>query len=367
MADYYYYKDDQDILNCCSKYLARFNTDYRHTYGPPGTGAQRDRVAEAWRFPVVGIYGGGAAAVPINGGNDYNEVTFIYSGADSQSPVRVSVIGTFATLYSPISLRRAMFEGEPSRYFSVTYVIPQGQVHRYRFIIDNAYPINDPINPQEQRMDNGETWSRFFTDAFTSPLVLETWEMDLLYRLCAEVLPFHTADNTNFLSRFYDYLDRSNRDSLYANVYRLDNSVGEVNFIDNILAREERQHLPDYKTCLRIIDRVLRQRNPFTEPSRMSRDYYFDLYNDMASNQVAGWDYSAYSSPQYFLYLLRRHSVTGAFCHPKYGGNAGAAGWSYLSERYTMPSPVAGQDPITLFNWRRSLEPPLGVSKDYVG
>jgi hypothetical protein len=125
--------------------------------------------------------------------------------------------------------------------------------------------------------------------------------------------------------------------------------------------------LVDYKTCLRIIDRVLRQRNPYTEPSRMSRDYYFDLYNEMASNKVAGWDYSAYSNPQYFLYLLRRHVVTGAFCHPKYGGNAVAAGWAYLEERYTSAPAAPGRDPVTLFNWRRSLEVPLGVNKDYLG
>ena len=59
----------------------------------------------------------------------------------------------------------------------------------------------------------------------------------------------------------------------------------------------------------------------------MSREVYFDLYNEMATNQVAGWNYDAYGSPQFFLYLLRRHVVTGAFCHPKYGGNVGAAGW----------------------------------------
>jgi hypothetical protein len=363
MGDFYFYRDDQDVLNYCSKYLARFNTDSRHTYGLPGVAAPRDLIAEAWRFPIIGTYRSGATAVSAS--QDYNEVMFIYAGADAQSPVSVSVIGTFATLFEPIPMRRAMFEGEPSRYFSVAYAVPIGQVHRYRFIVDNAYPINDPVNPQEELLDNGAVWSRFFTDAFTSPLVMETWELDLLYRLSAEILPFQTADDTNFLSRFYDYLDRAARESLYANVYRMDSSVGEVNFVDNILAREERQHLNDYKVCLRTIDRLLRQRNPYVEPSLMSRDYYFDLYNEMASNNVAGWDYSAYSSPQYFL-LLRRHVVTGAFSHPKYGGNAVAAGWAYLEERY-QSAPTAGQSPVTLFNWRRSLEPPLGVNKDYLG
>jgi hypothetical protein len=140
-----------------------------------------------------------------------------------------------------------------------------------------------------------------------------------------------------------------------------------VNFVDNILAREERDHLLDYKICLRIIDRVLRRRNPFTEPSRMSRNIYFELYQDMASNTVAEWDYVVYSNPQYFLYLLRRHVVTGAFCHPKYGGNAGAAGWAYLEDRYRLPAVAPTQLGATLFDWSRALEKPLGRNADYLG
>jgi hypothetical protein len=196
---------------------------------------------------------------------------------------------------------------------------------------------------------------------------MERWELDILYRLAAEILPFQTDEASNFLARFYDYLDRASQDNVFANAYRMDSSVGEVNFIDNMLAREERHHLVDYKICLRLIDRILRQRNPYTEPTRMSRNLYFDLYNDMASNNVPGWDYGAYANPQYFLYLLRRHVVTGAFCHLKYGGNAGAAGWAYLSERYRLPSPGAGVPGQTLFDWPRAIEKPLGNNPDYLG
>ena len=368
MAGYSFIKDDQYVLNYSAKYLARSNTDRLHAYGPTGVDATRDRILEAWRFPIIDTYGGGAPAVnEPEAFSDYNEVTFIYAGADAESPASVSVIGTFATLCDPIPMQRINFEDEPTRYWSVTYVVPKGQVHRYLFIVDGAYTISDPVNPQEERLENGATWSRFFTGGFTAPLVMERWELDLLYRLSAEILPFQTADSTNFLARFYDDLDRTNRESRYANIYRLDDSVGEVNFIDNILAREERHRLVDYKICLRIIDRVLRQRNPFTEPSRMSREVYFDLYNEMATNQVAGWNYDAYGSPQFFLYLLRRHVVTGAFCHPKYGGNVGAAGWAYLSERYTLPAQGPGQQSETLFEWQRALEAPIGVSADYFG
>ena len=239
--------------------------------------------------------------------NNYNTVTFVYAGADPSSPASVGVIGTFATLYEPLALRQLRWEGEPTRFWALSCAVPKGQQHRYRFVIDGAFPINDPINPQERAEDNGVVWSTFFTDAYSSPVVMERWELDILYRLATEILPFQTQGASNFLNRFYDYLDKASQDSRYAQAYRMDTSVGEVNFVDNILAREERHHLQDYKICLRIIDRVLRRRNPYTEPARMSRNEYIALYNDMASNTVAGWDYQAYASPQYFLYLLRRH------------------------------------------------------------
>ena len=368
MVTSFFYADDQYVLNYCTKYLARFNTDRRNSYGPPGVPAARDNIAEAWRFPIVDTYGGESPAVMDPGQfANYNAVTFIYAGADTKSPASVSLVGTFATLYDPIPLRPVAWEGEPTRFWSLSHVVPKGQKHRYRFIVDGAFPINDPVNPQEETQDNGAVWSCFFTDVYSSPVVMERWELDLLYRLAAEILPFQTEDASNFLDRFYNYLDRASQDSVYGQVYRLDTSIGEVNFVDNILAREERHHLVDYKICLRLIDRVLRQRNPYTEPSRMTRNFYFDLYNDMATDNVVGWDTNAYGSPRYFLYLLRRHVATGAFCHPKYGGNVGAAGWAYLEDRYRLPSPAPGIAGGTLFDWSRALEKPLGANADYLG
>jgi hypothetical protein len=366
--DFFFYPDDEYVLNYATKYLARFKTDRLHSYDASGVDAPRDRIAEAWRFPLIDSYGGGATALTeAKAFADYNAVTFVYAAAQPQSHTSVGVIGTFATMHTPLSLRQVSWENEPTRFWSLSYAVPKGQKHRYRFIVDNASPTNDPVNPQQQMEDNGAIWSSFFTDAYSSPVVMERWEIDILYRLSEEILPFQTQDATTFLNRFYDYLDRDSQDSLYARAYRMDTSVGEVNFIDNILAREERHHLVDYKICLRIIDAVLRQRNPYTEPSKMSRNVYFALYNDMASNTLAGWDYGAYSSPQYFLYLLRRHVATGAFCHPKYGGNAGAAGWAYLGDRYRAPSPGPGQTGATLFDWSRALEKPLGRNADYLG
>jgi hypothetical protein len=360
MSEAYFYKPDRYVLNRCTKYLARFNTDRRHAYGT--VDQPRDRIAEAWRFPIVDTFAGGATAFSDPASfSVYNEVTFVYAGSCSHQPKNIGVIGTFATLHASIPLQQVQFEGIPTRYWSVTYVVPKGEMHTYRFVVEDAAPINDPINPQQIVLDNGVIWSRFFTDSFTGPLVFERWELDILDRIATEILPFQTADSQNFLARFYDYLDQDHKQNVYNNVYRMDSSVGEVNFVDNILAREEWHRLIDYKLCIRMMDRILRLRNPYIDPCKMDRQLYFDLYTQMASGQVPGWDTSVYGDPQFFLSILRRHLVSGAFSHPKYGGNAGGAGWGYLSERYT------DQAGNTLFNWARAIEEPLGVNEEYKG
>jgi hypothetical protein len=91
------------------------------------------------------------------------------------------------------------------------------------------------------------------------------------------------------------------------------------------------------------------------------------LYDEMATDKVGAWDYTLYGSPQYFLYLLRRHVVVGAFSHPKYGGNAGGAGWAYLSEKFHLPPAAPAQAGQPLFDWRHALEKPLGTNADYLG
>lgn len=361
MADgAYFYKSADYVLNHCTKYLARFNTDRRHAYGSKDE--PRDRIAEAWRFPVIDTYAGGADlfADP-QSYNIVNEVTFIYAGTCSHLPNKIAVAGTFATFFEPVPLKQVWFEGEPTRYWSVTYAVPKGEMHRYRFILDDAAPINDPVNPQQMVMDNGVVWSRFFTESFTNPLIFERWELDILSRISTSILPVKTGDVINFLARFYDYLDQATKDRVYNNVYRMDSSVGEVNFVDNILAREEWHRLVDYKICLKLIDGILRERYPNIEPAKMPNSAFTDLYSQMAAGQVPGWDTIVYESPQHFLSLVRRHLVMGAFSHPKYGGNIGGAGWGYLSERY---KDLNGN---TLFDWARAIEKPLGTNEDYKG
>lgn len=340
-------RDDHDILNHCAKYLARETSDSRHNFGQYDPAEFRARVCEPWRFPLIESHSDGQ---DFTASYAWNDVTLVFAAqSQAEAPSEVSVVGTFANLYEPLQLRRLQFQGDDTPFFAVTVVVPKGEVHTYKFLVDGQ-PIVDPINPQLAVLDNGRIWSRFFTQECTQPICLERWEQQLLQRLTDHILPFRTQEGQRALQQ-----------NLVGNTFLLDQSVGAVNFIDKLIAREENHYFDDYKTCLELIDRLLRQRNPFGEPSAMPKPMFVQLYAEMASNNVPGWDYGRYGSPRFFLQLLRRHTFTGAFCHPKYGGNTHAAGWAYLEERFR------DTDGKTLFDWRRAIERPIGNDADYHG
>jgi hypothetical protein len=344
-------RDDQYVLNHCTVYLARHNADERHNFGfgHYADGDPRGRIREAWRFPIIDTCAQPPAGESVA---DLNDVTFVYPVFDS-APVAVSVVGTFAQLYQPIPLRRIQFLGEDTAYFAVTVPVPRRAIFFYKFDVDGNVVV-DPTNPQRVTLDNGVEWSRFFTWECSQPVALERGQLSIVQRLCNHILPFRTREGQRFLSWYYERLDTAARRGLQRRAYRLDDSAGAATFIDHILAREESHHLIDYKICLRQLDRILRQRDPLREPADTSMDHYRELYQEMKEDSVNGWDTDEYGSPQYFLDLLRRHAFTGAFSHPKYGGNAAAAGWAYLEGRFPL-------------NWARSLEKPLGQSESYIG
>lgn len=354
----YYYRDDQYILNHCTKYLVRSNKDSRHHYLPDAPNQTSDNICEGWRFPIIDAYAGGCKAVEDpNNFYNYNEVTFIYD-AGEMSLKSLEILGTFNNLINPVPLEPAYFAKEPTRFYSVTFVVPKNQMHTYRFQVDGKYQC-DPINSHIVKFDNGEIWSALFTDLYSQPMAFENWELVILYRLLEQIVPFRTESAETFLNQFYNYLDRSDKEMKYPHVYRLDDSVGEINFIDNLLMRQERHRLRDYKICLEIIDSIIKKRAPLQDPAKVSKEIFIDLYDQMSANQVPDWDYNRYSNPQFFLDLLRRHAVTAGFSHPKYGGNTGAAGWVYLQSRYK------DAEGNTLFDWTQALEQPLGSNPNY--
>lgn len=347
--------DSEYVLNQCTKYLARDNTDPRHNYGQYTANDPRGTICEAWRFPVVETFRGDT---PAEGDTRFNAVTFVWPARKENAPDKVAIVGTFGALYEALPLQKVGDSG----HFAVTVQVPKGELHYYRFIVDGSV-VNDPVNPQQATLDNGQTWSRFFTHLCTQPLSFEEWEIEILGRLTDHILPFRTEEAQNFFDRFYKDSDKGTKETQYARAYRLDQPVGVVNYIDKLLAKEEAHHLIDYRICLRQIDNVLNAWRPGVPRVLRSRELYIDLYNAMAntSQELLGWDYGAYQNPRYFLQLLRRHTYTGAFAHPKYGGNVGAMGWAYLEET------ARDEFGKSAFDWRRALELPVGRCGDYFG
>lgn len=346
--------DESYVCSHCTKYLVRDYTHVapRHNYANYPANDQRAYIAEAWRFPIID------AAPSLGPDPNYamNRVTLVYFDAFTTPPGSVGVIGTFASLYEAVPLRRV----GTTPFFAATFLIPKGEIHDYKFLVDGKLAL-DPTNPQRVTHDNKAEWSRFFTWNTTEMVVLERWQAALVTRLAEHILPFTSESARKFLDQFYYFRDRDDRDAQYPNAYRFDENVGAVNYIDKILAREERHHLVDYRICLAQLDRILRRRNPVVEPAQAPRGLYMSIYDEMSSDSVNDWDTSQYQSPRYFLQLLRRHVVTGAFCHPKYGGNAAGAAWAYLEDRYRQA------DGKTLFDWRKHQEPTLGDSLEYRG
>jgi hypothetical protein len=342
---------EQHIYDCTAKYLARDSGEWktatgtmpRHQYFGPSLPADSGHYCESWRFPLVEAYSGNDLSP--EDAVKWNEVTFVFKATPGQEFPSVVVVGLPFKELRRVPLKPV----EDSLYLAATVVVPSGRVYRYAFVV-NGVPQYDAINPQRVEASNGEVLSVFFTDYCFVPVTLEGWQSDILRRVTNHILPF----NSHEAELFQLFPGGGSRQTLDAQLYRLDHASGVVNYIDKVLAREERHHLDAYRTCLAQINRILRSRNPYAEPKNMAESLYVELYDQMRTNQVPGWDYTLYSSPKYFLYLLRRHTVTGAFCHPKYGGNSGAVGWLWLS----------GQFP---FDWDSALEKPLGKSWSYNG
>jgi len=147
-------KDSQYLLNHCTRYLARENQDERHALLGLYVGEPRARISECWRFPIVDSHDGDETDA-----YEWNDVTFVVVVPDkSATPERIELVSTCVTLYEPIPLARV----EDSIYWTCTLKLPKARRFRYLFAIDGRL-AQDPINPQEETLPNGDRWSSFFT------------------------------------------------------------------------------------------------------------------------------------------------------------------------------------------------------------
>lgn len=345
-------RGDDYVLSACAKFLARdWTVPPVHAETAADDGTLRAHVAEAWRFPLVDTWADGTRFVELYG---LNSVTFVRAAVGGVPEAgTVEVIGTFTD--APVPLRRI----PDTPYHAVTVVLPKGEAYRYRFVADGvAGP--DPVNPQEVTVD-GEAWSRFFTQLCAEPLVLDDAQRALLARLTRYVLPFDTTEGEAVIGAHLAAVAAHPDGRALTDPHRDDDPLGLVNFIDKVLAREERHRLVDYTICLDQLARVLAARAPGVSYDDLSDELLDALYAEMDGDAVAGWDHGAYGQPSFFCKILRRHTYQAAFAHPKYGGNAGGAGWAWLEHRFR------DANDRTLFDWRRVMEPPLGTSPDYHG
>lgn len=351
---------EEHVLNHCTKFLARDfthwpNGAHRHAYhGQVGPGVSSE-LPDAWRFPLIEPHYD--AALSPEERVRWNEVTFIYQ--TDVPTARVTLLG----LPYPALREVPLAPVGDSVYQAATVLLPAGRVYRYSYRVDDSVRL-DPINPQRRTLPNGETVSEFFTDYCSMPVTFEPWERTLLRRLVECILPLQSSEQEQFLAQPGG--EPADFPRLEQQRHVLDQSVGAVNFLDKVLAREERHRLRDYRTCLAQIERLLRQRHIYSEPADVPKALYETLYAEMANGSVPGWDYHSYGSPSFFLQLLRRHVWTGTFAHPRYGGNGGwdlrapaatakgADGWRWLGERYP-------------FDWEAALNPPFGRNTGYRG
>jgi hypothetical protein len=364
-------KEPTDIFNYCTKYLIRERSNEN---------ADQDTITEGWRFPLVmavlheeqpiegqDIPIGTEQVKANNYTGKYNEVVFIFYDKHQEVNDKIEIIGSFLPMYDSRELIPLEYKGDFSGIYYLALKLPIGNGFYYRYRIKGK-DILDPINPQRTTLQNGRQWSFFFTDYYNYSHLFEEWEINLLYRLVEQITPFRTKESQNFINRFYEGL--SQRDKQLMKIYKLDESVGEVNYITNILAREERHHLNDYKTCLKLIDKLLGKRNPYIESWKVSRELIDELYNDFVKNEkgtlIPDWDYTQYQNPTYFLKTLRRHCIVGAFSHPRYGGNIGGAGWDFVKDRFNIKD-TSGKVIGSYFNWDLAIERPLGQNPYYRG
>lgn len=208
------------VLNFAAKYLSR------------RPNASVSEYAESWRFPLVDTF---RAGKDITAEYRLNRVTFVWVASAGSDATPVSVVGTFDDLWDRTPLATVKVNGEPTAYRAVTVLIPKGQVHTYKFLVDGK-PILDPINPQRTIVENGVEWSRFFTQMCAVPLTFEDWEIAILTRLTNEILPFEGHDAQQFMNLFYANADTS-FDGWRPEHYYNENIASVLPWIANVILR----------------------------------------------------------------------------------------------------------------------------------
>lgn len=304
--------DEWEVLRFVNTSLVRRLRDRRHTQGGRiGPTDRRADIPDCWKVPLIG-------SSPTGGNPQENHVIFLFDSLSFSAPLQVTLCGTFGPdgWQDHIPLRPLLYQGQTTGILWTTLDLPKSRLYHYGFTVNDQF-IADPINPQRDTRDSGLACSRFFTEGYRAPLVLNAVERRLLDRLSRYLLPFRTATDAEV-------------------------SVGTVQFIDHWLAREEWYYLPDYQTGLAAIDHFLARSDSGIPSWQATSAVFRTLFQQMAEDTVTDWRAPFQASA--FLRLLKRHVWCGAFATAAVGGCPDQPGQLYILERYgiDLRSPTGG-------------------------
>lgn len=111
-----------------------------------------------------------------------------------------------------------------------------------------------------------------------------------------------------------------------------------VNFIDKVLANEDKAQKTVYDTGLPALDKVSEERyeSTFIELDGAHQD---EVLASLEADAAEGWPESAGSAAAFFA-TVRAHTLIGFLSDPKYGGNHDHVGWKLIG--YPGPRHHAG-------------------------
>jgi len=132
-----------------------------------------------------------------------------------------------------------------------------------------------------------------------APLVLDAAQWKTLAAICAQIIPpLHGVGA---------------------------GAANSVNFIDKLLAHEDKASLPAYRQGLAALDRYARKQWQHDFAGLGSAQQVQCLEN-LEDGVIAAWPQSAPAQQQWFA-MLRFHTILGFLAAPKFGGNQNMAGW----------------------------------------
>jgi len=128
-------------------------------------------------------------------------------------------------------------------------------------------------------------------------------------------------------------------------------AAGCVNFIDKLLAHEEKSLLPAYRSALAALDQWARTQSG-QDLAQLEAATLVPLLEQLEDGVASPWPAQALQPAALFA-TLRFHTLLGFLASPQFGGNAGGKGWQAIgfpghlhAGNGVSPEQVSGAQPL---------------------